>query len=232
MAFHSGSASTYSVPLGEGPGGALGPDAREGSLEVGHESLPMGKPVWRFPLLLQAPMAGVSTPQMAAAVSRAGGLGGVAVGHLDPERAREVIGQTRELCAEAPLNVNLFCHQPPSIEVDGESQWLRALSPYFTQFQSRAPEQLGTPYRTFCDDSEMLSVIVEARPEVVSFHFGLPPEEVIGQLKQAGCFLLASVTSLAEARAVEAAGLDAMIAQGFEAGGHRGCFDPDSEDDI
>ncbi len=177
-------------------------------------------------------MAGVSTPEMAAAVSRAGGLGALAIGHLDSERAEQEMLKTRDLCGEAPLNVNLFCHAPPVTQPERESQWLEAFSSHFARFNSETPKQLGTPYRSFLDDPEMLSVLLKAPPAVVSFHFGLPAAETIRHLKQAGCFLMASVTDLEEGRAVEHAGLDAVIAQGFEAGGHRSCFDPSRYDDA
>lgn len=187
---------------------------------------------WKLPLLLQAPMAGVSTPEMAAAVTRAGGLGGLAIGHLDPQRADQELRKTSTLCNGAPLNVNLFCHAPPTGHPERETKWLEALSPSFSRLESQAPQRLETPYRTFREDPEMLAVLLKAPPAVVSFHFGLPTQETIRHLKQAGCFLMASVTDLEEGRAVECAGLDAVIAQGFEAGGHRSCFDPSRYDDA
>lgn len=187
---------------------------------------------WKLPVLLQAPMAGVSTPEMAAAVTRAGGLGGLAIGHLDPSRAEQEIRQASALCGGAPLNVNLFCHAPPTVHPERESKWLEALSPSFSRLESQAPQQLETPYRTFREDPEMLAVLLKTPPAVVSFHFGLPTQETISHLKQAGCYLMASVTSLEEGRTVERAGLDAVIAQGFEAGGHRSSFDPHLYDDA
>lgn len=182
-----------------------------------------------FPLI-QAPMAGVSTPQLAAAVSNAGALGSVAVGHLDVVRAREQIRQTKSL-TQRPFNVNVFCHPPASRDAGKEAAWLRRLAPVFERFGSPAPTELNEIYKSFNVDGEMLAVLVEERQAVVSFHFGVPPASQIEALKSAGILLLATATNLEEARQVAASGIDGIVAQGIEAGGHRGNFDPDGPDD-
>jgi len=180
--------------------------------------------------IFQAPMAGVSTPEMAAAVSNAGGLGGIAVGATDAAGAAAMITAVRAL-TDRPFNVNVFVHETPVADAVREAAWLAALSPLFAEFDAEPPPGLKTIYRSFADDAAMQALLVEAAPPVVSFHFGLPRAEVIAALKAAGCVLLATATSLEEALAVEAAGIDAVVAQGWEAGGHRGVFDPDAPDD-
>lgn len=179
--------------------------------------------------IVQAPMAGVSTPALAAAVSEAGALGSVAVGAGDAAAAAETIDALRALTA-APFNVNLFVHQPPRRNAAREAAWLDALAPLFRQFGAEPPASLGTIYRSFVEDDDMLRVLVDKAPPVVSFHFGLPRAEQAKALRAAGCLLLATATNPEEAFAAERAGMDAVVAQGWEAGGHRGVFDPDAED--
>ena len=179
--------------------------------------------------IIQAPMAGVSSPAMAAAVSNSGGLGSLGVGAMTAAQAREAIGQVRVL-SDGPLNVNLFVHAPAKADERKESAWLERLRPEFDRWGARGPDTLQEIYRSFLVDDEMLAMLVAERPRVVSFHFGLPRAEQIEMLHAAGIALLATATNLAEARMIEDAGLDAIIAQGYEAGGHRGMFDPDAED--
>lgn len=182
------------------------------------------------PPILQAPMAGVSTPAMAAAVGEAGGLGAVALGASDAAGAAATIAETRGRTPR-PFNVNLFVHAPPRPDPEREAAWREALRPAFAEQGAAPPLALRTIYASFAEDDAMLALLVETRPSVVSFHFGLPGADRIAALKRVGCRLLASVTSLAEARAAERAGIDALVAQGYEAGGHRGVFDPDAPDD-
>ncbi|MDQ1232095.1 nitronate monooxygenase family protein [Sphingomonas sp. SORGH_AS_0879] len=180
--------------------------------------------------VLQAPMAGVSTPAMAAAVNDAGGLGAIALGASGVEQAAAMIAETRAR-TERPLSVNLFVHAPPAPDPAREAAWCEALRPAFAEQRAEPPPGLRAIYASFVDDDAMLALLIRERPAVVSFHFGLPGRDRIAALKQAGCLLLASVTSLDEARAAERAGIDALVAQGYEAGGHRGVFDPDAHDD-
>lgn len=181
--------------------------------------------------LIQAPMAGVSTPALAAAVSEAGGLGSIAVGATDASGARAMIAATRERTAR-PFNVNLFVHATPRPDPAREAAWLGELAPLFAEFGAEPPPALRTIYRSFADDPAMLAMLLDTAPPVVSFHFGLPPADAIAALQARGTVLLATATSIAEARAIEAAGIDAIVAQGIEAGGHRGVFDPAAPDDA
>lgn len=175
-------------------------------------------------------MAGVSTPEMASAVSNAGGLGSIGVGATDAAGARAMIEATRARTDRA-FNVNLFVHAHPQADAKREQEWLEALGPLFREFGSSPPNELTTIYTSFADDDEMLAMLLEQAPPVVSFHFGLPSADRIAALKRVGCTLLATATNLAEAKLVESAGIDMVVAQGWEAGGHRGVFDPAAHDD-
>jgi nitronate monooxygenase len=186
--------------------------------------LGMSKPI------VQAPMAGVSTPSLAAQVSEAGGLGSLGIGAMKPEAAREAIRATRALTGKA-FNVNVFCHQPAVRDARVEDAWLRWLAPRFTDLGASVPERLNEIYTSFVADPQMLDVLLDEKPAVVSFHFGLPGREAIRRLKMAGIVLMASVTKLEEASMAAASGIDVLVAQGIEAGGHRGVFDPDAVDE-
>ena len=183
----------------------------------------------RLPII-QAPMAGVSTPGMAAAVSEAGGLGSLGVGAMDAEGARKVIRETRALTSK-PFNINLFCHPPAKPDAERESAWLSYLASTFAEFGATPPGSLREIYKSFVVDDAMYQMLLEEKPAVVSFHFGLPAQEWIDALHAAGIVLLASATTLQEGRQIEAAGIDAIVAQGIEAGGHRGAFDTEAEDE-
>ena len=180
--------------------------------------------------IIQAPMAGVSTPAMAAAVSNAGALGSIGVGATDAAGARRMIAAVRER-SRRPLNVNLFCHQPARANRETEAAWLEHLRPLFARFGAPPPSALREIYRSFVVDDAMLAMLLAERPQVVSFHFGLPAIEAIRALCDAGIVLLASATNPVEAHAIQAAGIHAVVAQGYEAGGHRGTFDPAAQDD-
>ncbi|ENU1227954.1 MULTISPECIES: NAD(P)H-dependent flavin oxidoreductase [Providencia] len=177
----------------------------------------------RYPII-QAPMAGVSTPALAAAVSEAGGLGSLGLGANSVEQARQLITQTQALTSKA-FNVNLFCHLPAKRHPTNEQAWIQYLAPYFAQFNETPPSYLNEIYDTFLDNSEMLSMLLETKPAVVSFHFNIPSIKVVQKLKQHGIYTMATATNLHEAQQVELAGIDAVVAQGIEAGGHRGMFD-------
>ncbi|MGX5802455.1 NAD(P)H-dependent flavin oxidoreductase [Bradyrhizobium sp. Arg314] len=180
--------------------------------------------------IIQAPMAGTSTPEMAAAVSNAGGLGSLAVGAMIPSAAEEAIKAFRTR-SDRSLNVNVFCHSPASSDLTKEAEWLERLHPEFELFGAKPPSSIRGIYKSFADDDAMLATILAARPTVVSFHFGLPPENRVGALLDAGIFLLGTATSVEEGRALVRAGVQAVVAQGYEAGGHRGVFDPGARDD-
>ncbi len=179
--------------------------------------------------IVQAPMAGVSTPLMAARVSQAGALGSIAVGAAGPAEAAAMIAEVRSR-TDRPFNVNLFVHATPRRDAAIEATWLDALAPAFRSFDAEPPAALKPAYSSFLDDAPMLAAILAAAPPVVSFHFGLPRADQVAALKQVGCVLVASATTLDEARACQAAGVDAVVAQGWEAGGHRGLFHPDADD--
>jgi nitronate monooxygenase len=181
--------------------------------------------------IIQAPMAGVSTPAMAAAVANAGALGSIGVGATDADGARRMINAVRQH-SQRSLNVNVFCHQPARADRDVEAAWLADLCGHFERFGAQPPMQLKEIYRSFVADDAMLAMLLAERPRVVSFHFGLPDAGRIRALRGAGIVLLASATTLAEASTAAAAGVQAVIAQGYEAGGHRGVFDPDARDDC
>lgn len=177
----------------------------------------------RYPII-QAPMAGVSTPALAAAVSEAGGLGSIALGTSTVQGARAAIAAVREK-TRRPFNVNLFTHAPAQADPAREAAWLAWLRPHFARFDAEPPAALTEIYRSFLADEPMLELLLETRPAVASFHFGLPPQDWIDALKAAGIVLFTTATSLEEARQIEAAGIDVIVAQGIEAGGHRGIFD-------
>jgi len=174
---------------------------------------------------IQAPMAGVSTPALALAVARAGALGSLATGATPS--AGLVAQQLADLhgATDKPFNVNVFCHQPALPDPGRNAQWLAYLRPFFAALGSEPPASLLEVYQSFLTNEELLRVLVAARPRVVSFHFGLPTAAQAATLHQAGCLLLACVTSVAEGRAAAALGVDGLVAQGIEAGGHRGVFD-------
>jgi nitronate monooxygenase len=180
--------------------------------------------------IIQAPMAGISTPAMAAAVSNAGALGSIGVAAAGAESARGMIAAIRA-ASDRPFNVNVFCNRPAVADTSREAAWLARLAPIFLRFGAEPPAQLTEIYRSFVEDDAMLAMLLEERPKVVSFHFGLPPADRIAAMRKAGIVMLATATNLGEARSIAAAGLDAVVAQGYEAGGHRGVFDPDARDD-
>lgn len=179
--------------------------------------------------IVQAPMAGVSTPELAAAVSNAGALGSISVAATGAVGARRMIAGVQAL-SNRPFNVNVFVHQPMAQDAAREAAWISAMKPLFDEFGAQPPTALHPIYKSFLEDDAMLALLVETAPAVVSFHFGLPDAERITALKGAGCLLLATVTSLEEAQAAKVAGIDAVVAQGWEAGGHRGVFYPELPD--
>jgi len=174
--------------------------------------------------IFQAPMAGVSTPRMAAAVSNAGGLGAIGVGATDVAGAAQMIAETRA-ATDHPFNVNVFTHETPQADPQTERAWLDLLRPLFAGFGAEPPAELHTIYQSFNDNPDMLALLVETRPAVVSFHFGLPTPQAVTALRDAGITLLATATNLEEAHRIRAAGMHGIVAQGIEAGGHRGVFD-------
>jgi nitronate monooxygenase len=180
--------------------------------------------------IIQAPMAGVSTPRMAAAVSNAGGLGSLAIGAGTVAQARQMIEETRAL-THRPFNVNVFCHAPAVRDARREAAWLAHLAPLFAEMGAAVPTELDEIYQTFLGNEAAFALLLEQRPAVVSFHFGLPAQQQIAALRQAGIYTMATATNLREAALIEQAGVDAIVVQGVEAGGHRGVFDPQAPDE-
>jgi nitronate monooxygenase len=180
--------------------------------------------------IIQAPMAGVSTAEMAAAVSNAGGLGSIGVGSIDADATRQMIAIVRSKSSR-PFNVNVFCNQPAVADAAREASWLARLGPEFARYGAKPPARLTEIYQSFLTDDDKLAVLLAERPLIVSFHFGVPSRDRIEALRAAGIALLATATNLEEGKAIAAAGIDAVVAQGYEAGGHRGVFDPDGADE-
>ena len=171
--------------------------------------------------LIQAPMAGVQDSSLAIAVSTAGGLGSLPAAMLDAQSLRRELQVLQS--SGLPYNVNFFCHQTPAHTAEVESKWQAALQPYYQEFgidSSAIPASAGR--RPF--DEEMAEVLEEFSPTMVSFHFGLPSKHLLLRAKARGAFVVSSATTLNEARWLVANGADGVIAQGLEAGGHRGHF--------
>jgi nitronate monooxygenase len=175
--------------------------------------------------IIQAPMAGTSTPELAATVSNAGALGSISIASVDAVEGRRQI-QALKALTTGPFNLNLFCHAPTPPDPARDRVWIDSLRPIFAAFDAAPPETLTEIYQSFLTDDAKLAVLLDEKPAVVSFHFGLPQAEKIAALKSAGCLLIASATTPQEGRLAQAAGIDMVVAQGFEAGGHRGVFDP------
>src|SRR5262245_42987385 len=140
--------------------------------------------------IIQAPMAGVSSPAMAAAVANAGALGSIGVGATNAEGARKMIAAVRER-SHRSLNVNVFCHRPAQAKSQVEAAWLEHLRPRFEQFKAQPPAGLKEIYRSFVEDDAMLAALLADKPRVVSFHFGLPSAERIRAMREVGIVLLA-----------------------------------------
>jgi nitronate monooxygenase len=175
----------------------------------------------RLPII-QAPMAGATTVEMVAAVIRAGGLGSLPGASYAPPALAAAIDAVRT-AGPGPLNVNVFCHAPPADDPAREDAWRRRLAPYFAEAGlGDAAPAAGARRAPF--DEEVCAVVENRRPEVVSFHFGLPDEALLARVRRAGAMVLASATTVEEARWLDRRGVDAIIAQGAEAGGHRGSF--------
>ena len=174
-----------------------------------------------FPII-QAPMAGVQGSALAIAVSNAGGLGSLPCALLDTDGISRELEAIR-LQARRPCNVNFFCHAPPPDDAEREAAWRGALAPYYREYGIDAAAVKAGPGRAPFS-AEAASLLEAFKPAVVSFHFGLPSDALLARVRAIGAKVLASATTVAEARWLEARGVDAIIAQGLEAGGHRGIF--------
>lgn len=172
--------------------------------------------------IIQAPMAGVQGSALAVAVSNAGGLGSLPCAMLGVDGMRKELTAIRAQTTK-PFNVNFFCHTQPEPSVDCETVWRATLAPYFAEYGVDASAIAAGPAR-LPFSAEAADLLAEFAPPVVSFHFGLPSAELLARVRGWGAKVLSSATTIAEALWLEAQGVDAVIAQGLEAGGHRGNF--------
>ncbi|MFE0501060.1 NAD(P)H-dependent flavin oxidoreductase [Lysobacter soli] len=178
--------------------------------------------------IVQAPMAGVQGASLALAVAQAGGLGSLPAATLTPEALRCDLAGIRERSA-GPINVNFFCHAPPEPDAEREAAWRALLAPYYAEFGLDPAAVVAGPARTPFNH-ELADVLAELAPAVVSFHFGLPAPDLLERVRATGAKVLSSATTVDEARWLDAQGVDAIVAQGLEAGGHRGHFLSDDLD--
>lgn len=172
--------------------------------------------------IIQAPMAGVQGSALAIAVSNAGGLGSLPCAMLSLDALRKEL-TTIKSQTDKPFNVNFFCHVPPTHSAEREMAWRAALAPYYKEF-GIDPDSIPAGPGRAPFSAEAADLLEEFEPAVVSFHFGLPLADLLARVKKWGAKILASATTVEEARWLEAHGADAVIAQGLEAGGHRGIF--------
>jgi nitronate monooxygenase len=172
--------------------------------------------------IIQAPMAGVQGSELAIAVSNAGGLGSLPCAMLSVEQMRSEITAIKA-GSDKPFNVNFFCHKNPEPDPARETAWRAALQSYYEEFGIDPAAISAGPGRAPFS-AEAADVLEDFRPAVVSFHFGLPPPELMARVKSMGARVLSSATTVDEAMWLEAHGADGIIAQGAEAGGHRGMF--------
>jgi len=173
------------------------------------------------PIVL-APMAGAMDAELAIAVAQTGGLGSLPAGMLNEQHMRAQVEIYRAATGK-PLNLNFFAHKPPVPNNAREHAWRERLKPYYTEFGIDPAAGVPSSNRALFD-AAFCSAVEDLKPEVVSFHYGLPETALVKRVKAAGCVVMSSATTVAEARWLEAQGCDAVIAQGVEAGGHRGMF--------
>ena len=172
--------------------------------------------------LIQAPMAGVQDSALAVAVSNAGGLGSLPCAMLGPDALRAELTKIRAQTTR-PYNVNFFCHRPPQPDATREALWRQSLAHYYREFDVDPAAIPAGPGR-LPFDAAAAELLSEFKPPVVSFHFGLPEESLLARVRSWGAKVVSSTTTVDEARWLEAHGADVIVAQGLEAGGHRGMF--------
>ncbi|MBY3397726.1 nitronate monooxygenase [Rhizobium laguerreae] len=172
--------------------------------------------------IIQAPMAGATTVDMVVAAAKAGGLGSLPSAQLNAEGLRQALTEIRT-ATKSPVNVNFFSHVPPPGDPAAQMRWRALLAPYFVEVGLDPAAPIAAAGRAPFDSS-FCTVVEELKPEIVSFHFGLPEKALVHRVKATGARIISSATTVAEAVWLEANGVDAVIAMGFEAGGHRGNF--------
>lgn len=172
--------------------------------------------------IVQAPMAGIQGSALTIAVSNAGGLGSLPCAMLSIEAMRKELTAVKAQ-TQRPFNVNFFCHTVPAVNAEREALWRKTLGPYYTELGADPASIQSGPGRSPFS-AEAADVLSEFKPPVVSFHFGLPSEDLLGRVRSWGAKILSSATTVEEASWLEARGVDIIIAQGLEAGGHRGIF--------
>lgn len=172
--------------------------------------------------IVQAPMAGPVFSDMVIAVARAGGLGSLPCATMDAKQIRGELENVRR-GTDRPVNVNFFCHTPPPFDAAREARWRERLRPYYVELGLDPDAPVPPSNRTPFDDA-LCGLVEEFRPEVVSFHFGLPKKGLLERVRRTGAKIVSTATTVAEARWLDERGCDAIIAQGVEAGGHRGLF--------
>ena len=172
--------------------------------------------------LIQAPMAGVQDHRLAAAVCEAGGLGSLPAAMLSPDALATALSALTQATSRA-FNVNFFCHATPVPDAAVEAAWRQLLAPYYAEWGVDIQAVPSSPARVPFNHA-MADVLQAFKPAVVSFHFGLPAPDLLARVKSWGSLVLSSATTVAEAQWLQAHGADAVIAQGMEAGGHRGMF--------
>lgn len=175
-----------------------------------------------LPILL-APMAGPGLAELAIGVAEAGGLGALPTALLGAEQVRSEVAAFRGRAPGRPINLNFFCHTPPAADAARDAAWRERLAPYYRELGLDPSAPIKPGARAPFNDA-LCRLVEELRPEVVSFHFGLPEPALLDRVRASGAVVLGCATTVAEARWLEARGCDAIIAQGAEAGGHRGVF--------
>ena len=181
--------------------------------------------------IVQAPMAGATTPAMAIGAAKAGGLGSLPCAMLSADQARADVAAFRAAAPGRPVNLNFFVHRMPAADPARALAWRARLAPYYVEAgldpMVAPPQASRAPF-----DDAFCSLVEETRPEVVSFHFGLPESGLLARVKATGAKIISSATKVAEARWLAERGVDAIAAMGSEAGGHRGTFLPGFGDDL
>jgi nitronate monooxygenase len=172
--------------------------------------------------IIQAPMLGVVTAEMIIGVAEAGGLGSLPASHLSAEEARSIFSEMRRRTSK-PINVNFLCHESPERNQACEDAWVQRLTPYYAELRLAADRDAPSVLVPAFGNAHC-ELLEEITPEVVSFHFGLPPRHLLERVRKTGAKIVSSATTVEEAEWLEQAGCDAIIAQGLEAGGHRGTF--------